>query len=308
MNDNLLFNWGNRSSAQSAQQRQLENDALYEQAVRMARTRAGNSPGVGGGSKQPSGWIDLALSKLNSRYSEITALVPNIYLFWDDYTIDDNDNPMPGIEDGGDDMYDGGNYMNTNLTNIYDVLKGGETDNNDELAAASIPYTHTQPDNEDDDNEYINPPMDGEVRNGDLYFGSGSKYFTNMYPGLFIMVADNTAVSEFSITGDAGSDDDTVNGGSVEEVVPNWTLFYKTNYGDSSDPSINHLILVPGTSAGITHEFEDIDGEDNDDQAIIGISDRSRIVHALVSTQPGEDPLNTAQFISVAQMILEIIL
>jgi hypothetical protein len=122
------------------------------------------------------------------------------------------------------------------------------------------------------------------------------------------MLADNIAVTEFSITGDVGSDEDTINGGSVEDVIPNWTLFWKTNHGDSSDPSINHLSLVPGTSSGITHEFEDTDGADNDDHAVIGIGDRNRIVYADVSTQPGEDPLSQEEFIALAEKILEIIL
>jgi hypothetical protein len=273
------------------------------------RIKIQSQGGVGGGSlTQPKGWIDDALSKLNSRHAEVTALVPNIYLFWDDYTIHEEGDPLPGIEDGGDDMYDGANYMNTNLTNSYDTVKGGEIDDNDVLAAASIPYTHTQPDNEDDSNENDNPPMDGSVRNGNSYFGSGSRYFTNMYPGLFMMIADVVSVSEFSITGDVGSDSESINAGSIENVVPDWTLFWKTNYGDSSDPSINHLILIPGSASGITHEFEDVDGDDNDDHAVIGIEDRSRIAYAVVSTQPGTEVLNSSEFIQVAEKILEIIL
>lgn len=302
-----FINWGEESREQKDLRSFFEQQALYEQAMRMRLQAQG---GVGGGSRiQTSGWIDLALSKLNFRYNEVTSLVPNIYLFWDDYTThNETGNPLPGINDGGDDMYDGGNYLNTNLTNSYDIIKNSNVDDNGQLAAASIPYTHTQADNEDDEIEYGNPPMDGVVSNGDSYFGPGSKYFTNMYPGLFVMVADKTSVSEFSITGNVGSDDDTVNAAAIEEVVPGWTLFYKTNDGDVSDPSINHLILIPGSSAGITHEFEDDDGDDNDDHAVIGISDRSRIVYAVVATQPGEAVLTTDQFINVAEKILEIIL
>jgi hypothetical protein len=307
-----FINWGEESREQKDLRSFFEQQALYEQAMRMRLQAQG---GVGGGSRiQTSEWIDLALSKLNAKYSEITALVPNIYLFWDDYTTSgETGDPLPGINDGGDDMYDGGNYLNTNLTNLYDIIKEGGIDEDNPLAATSIPYTHTQADNEDDENEYTSPPMDGIVSDGNSYFGPGSKYFTNMYPGLFVMVADNTSVSEFSITGNVGSDEDTVNGGSIEEVIPGWTLFYKTNLEDplDTDPTINHLILIPGSSDGITHEFEDDDGgdsNDNDDHAVIGISDRSRIVYALVSTQPGEPVLTSDQFISVAEKILEIIL
>lgn len=304
-----FINWGEESREQKDLRSFFEQQALYEQAIRLKLQAQG---GVGGGSRiQPNEWIDLALSKLNFRYNEVTSLVPNIYLFWDDYTLGGEPyGPMPGIENGGDDMYDGGNYLNTNLTNLYDTVKGGEIDNDSNLAAASIPYTHTQADNDDDETEYGNPPMDGAVSDGTSYFGPGSKYFTNMYPGLFVMVADNTSVSEFSVTGDLGSDGETVNGGSIEEVIPGWTLFYKTNLEDplDTDPTINHLILIPGSQAGISHEFEDDDGDDLDDHAVIGISDRSRIVYAVVSTQPGEPVLTSDQFISVAEKILEIIL
>jgi hypothetical protein len=302
-----FINWGGETPENRAIRERLEQEALYEQVIRLKLQAQG---GVGGGGQiQTNEWIDLALSELNFRYNEVTSLVPNIYLFWDDCTFGGEQyGPMPGINDGGDDMYDGGNYLNTNLTNLYDIVKGGEVDIDSNLAAASIPYTHTQADNEDDEIEYGNPPMDGAVSNGDSYFGPGSKYFTNMYPGLFVMVADKTSVSEFSITGNVGSDGDTVNGGAIEAITPGWTLFYKTNDGDTSDPTINHLILIPGVQAGIAHEFEDDDGDDNDDHAVIGISDRSRIVYALVSTQPGEAVLTSNQFINVAEKILEIIL
>jgi hypothetical protein len=302
-----FINWGHESPEQKLARKRFEEDqAIFEQ--RAAAISAAAAAAAGSGKIIDNSWIGQAKSRLRSRYTEVTSLVPNIYLFWDDYTTDEDGNPMPGIEDGGDDMYDGGNYLNTNLTNAYDTINGGEIDENDALASASIPYTHTQPNNEDDSNENFNPPMDGKIEDGTLYFGEGSKYFTNMYPGIFMMLADNIAVTEFSITGDVGSDEDTINGGSVEDVIPNWTLFWKTNYGDSTDPSINHLILVPGTSSGITHEFEDDNGDDNDDHAVIGIGDRSRIVYALVATQPGEDVLTDSQFISIAEKLLQIIL
>ena len=77
-----------------------------------------------------------------------------------------------GISDGGDDMYDSGNYIYTNLF-------------------SEIPYTHTR---------MTDPPVsdtnvatlsdfvyDGTVQSGDTYFNSGSTYFTNLYPGLFFM-------------------------------------------------------------------------------------------------------------------------
>lgn len=51
------INWGSESPEQLAIRRQLEQQALYEQAVRMsqARNRAGNAPGAVGGGSAPAG-------------------------------------------------------------------------------------------------------------------------------------------------------------------------------------------------------------------------------------------------------------
>lgn len=296
-----FINWGNEDARQKQAQQYFQEQALYEQAIRIRMQSQQGQGGVGGGSRsQESTWIDLALSKLNARYSEITALVPNIYLFWDD----DADGYFNGIGDGGDDMYDDGNFMNTNLTQSWqDVVT------NDQDETLCIPYTHTQyPDPAGDlPNQYTNPPMDGKVTDSAQYFGAGSSYFTNMYPGLFIMVADNTAVSEFTISGNLGSDGDGSGKGYIEDVVPGWTLFYKTNSDNSTDdPSINQLILIPGTAAGITHEYDD--SSSYDDHAVLGISDRNRIIYAVVARMPEEDVLSEEDSVLVAQKILEIVL
>ncbi len=299
-----FINWGSESPEQLAIRRRIEDQAIYEQAARVMRAKqqAGQSGGVGGGSLRNLEWIESALSKLNSRYSEVTALVPNIYLFWDE----DADGYFNGISDGGDDMYDGGNFMNTNLTQLWENVV--ENDQDEELC---IPYTHTQAENESDlPDQYTNPPMDGEVRSGTNYFGTGSKYFTNMYPGLFVMIADNVSVSEFTIGGNVGSDGDGVGAGYIDSIVPGWTLFYKTNTDleneYDSDPSINHLILVPGTASGITHEYDTT--SEYDDHAILNISDRNRIIYALVSRLPEEDVLSELDAVQIAQKILEIVL
>ena len=295
-----FINWGTEDSRQKQAQRYFQEQALYEQAIRIRMQSQQGQGGVGGGSlQQEADWIDSALSKLNSRYSEVTALVPDIYLFWDD----DADGYFNGISGGGDDMYDDGNFMNTNLTQSWDDVRTNDQD--EELC---IPYTHTQAESDSDlPDQYTNPPMDGSVVDGTNYFGPGSKYFTNMYPGLFVMIADNTAVSEFTIGGNVGSDGDGAGKGYIEDVTPGWTLFYKTNSdGDTDDPSINQLILLPGSAAGVTHEYDD--GASYDDHAVLGISDRTRIIYALVARMPEEDVLSEEDAILVAQKILEIVL
>lgn len=253
-------------------------------------------------------WIESALESLNSKYAEITSLVPNLYRFWDYYSTDDDDNPiLTGIVGGtySASMYDGANYMNTNRTADWNDIKESGSDDDGPLAKGSIPYTHTQAESDDDPNQYFNPPMDGIVKDGTNYFGEGSKYFTNMYPGLFIMIASGISISEFNISGNVGSDGDGVGAGHIE-LLPEWTLFYKTNTDNSDDdPSINQLILVPGTSIGITQEG-DISSE-YDDHRITGIGDRQRIIYAVTARNPEEGVLTEEDAIAVANKILEII-
>jgi len=149
-----------------------------------------------------------------------------------------NDNPdnIPNsIEDGGLDMYDGGN-------NLYSGIAG------------SIPYTHTQM----DIGIYTEAPVsyfnsDGAVENGDSYFGGGSSYFTNLFPGLFVCVAKNIDIDSFGIQGSTGVDSSGYNtNGSFPLTIGgiNYTVFYKTTSGSGedfdgeSDPTINQLIII----------------------------------------------------------------
>lgn len=278
------------------------SNLMFESTNTTSPAAAAAAAGSGGGSlPKVNSFLGKALDSLNSRHAEVTSLVPDMYRFWDD--IDDNEYGT-GIDDGGDDMYDGANFMNTNLTQPWDDITTNDQD--DELC---IPYTHTQAENEDDyPNEYFSPPMDGKIAAGDSYFGAGSKYFTNVYPGLFIMVADNASVSEFTVCGNLGSDGQGVGAGVIDDVVPGWTLFLKTNTDNGNgDPTVNHLILVPGSSSGITHEYDTTSSYD--DHGIFGISDRSRIVFAVVARYTeNSDVLAEADAILVAQKILEIVL
>ena len=175
-----------------------------------------------------------------------------------------------GITDGGDDMYDDGNFIFTDLCQTYeDIL-----DNGDEWQL-SIPITHTCAFDETDNDDYTNPPMDGIVVDSDDFFGAGSQYFTNMYPDLFVLVADNIDVNEFTIAGSLGADG---NGEVAVQTVDlgGHTMFYKSVY-DSGDPSVNHIIIVPGTAAGITHLYDAEPDDDND--CIQGITGRKTVYY-----------------------------
>ena len=122
------------------------------------------------------------------------------------------------IGDGGGDMYDYGNYLSTNL--------GG-----------NLPYS------------------DGAIASSP-YLGSGGRYFTRKYPGLFVLVADLQGVSSFSIDGNLGAN----GGGSVNGSVlmasvggASHRAFVKRVFG-AGDPSVNHLVIV-ADGPGVTHEF-----------------------------------------------------
>ena len=101
------------------------------------------------------------IASLDDASDSITDLVPSIYLFTDGVT-------GSNIGDGGNDMYDIGNRLNTDL-------------------GTSIPYS------------------DGVVATH-AALGADGSYFTRKYDGLFVFVGDIEGASTFSITGNLGAD------------------------------------------------------------------------------------------------------
>jgi uncharacterized delta-60 repeat protein len=225
-----------------------------------------------------------------------------------------------GIDEGGDsndDMYDSGCYFNTNINNPY-----GDINNSD-----SIPFTHSPfmisdasdgieyswYDTEIDRFNYSKMPKDGEVVAGDAYFGNNSKYFTNMYPGLLVLGATNIDIEEFSITGSIGQDGDgDANTGSVDLIVNNkiYSLFYKTSYDNSdTEVSINQLIIVSGSTEGITQEFNDL--TDNCDQVLTGLTGREELYVLTFSrtdqTATSEEDLTSIAIAFLSLFALEVI-
>lgn len=213
--------------------------------------------------------LETALLNLNENYADIITLIPNIYYFWDDNNDEDNE-----IEDGGDDMYDGGNCISTNLTEC-------------------INYTHTQAeeieDSEGDDPPYTNPPMDGTVVDGADEFGNGSSYFTNMYPGLFVLAANNCSITTFNIGGNAGADGGgEVNGYEFSTTIRGYRyrVFVKT-IGETNDPSINHIIIC-NNDEELEHEWN-TESTDSDSDTVNG--QITELFYILVSsrTSSGEE-------------------
>lgn len=157
--------------------------------------------------------LATVLSNLNTNNAAITTPIPNPYNF----TLDLG-TTATSISDGGNDMYDGGNFLNTNI-------------------ATAIPYTNG-------------------VITAAAAFGAGGQYFTHKYANLFVMAADINNVSTFEVNGNNGADGSGVaNGFTFNTTVGclTYNCFVKRVNG-AGDPSINQIFIVPAGSAA-THTF-----------------------------------------------------
>ena len=185
--------------------------------------------------------LENILDKLNAGFASITSSIPNKYNFIDGVT-------GYYISDGGNDMYDGGNQLSTNL--------GG-----------AISYS---------DNLIVNSTI----------FGSAGRYFTRKYPGLFVMAADMQDVSYFQITGNLGADGRGNADGSILETTFNGVTylgFVKRVY-NAVDPSINHLIIIEYDSTA-NHEFATYTNDDY--HRILNLNGVNRIYYLLYAGAGG---------------------
>jgi M6 family metalloprotease-like protein len=179
--------------------------------------------------------LDSILARLNRNYTDITSRIPHRFDFYDGVSGD-------YISDGGNDMYDGGNYLFTDL--------GGP-----------IPYS----------DDWVTTQA---------AVGDSGKYFTRKHPGLFVFAADLDEVDYFEISGNLGADGDGSTDGFMADFVIEdvwYTVFIKRVF-HSWDPSVNHMVIVENAS-GANHEFAT--GTDNDYHRITGISNAKRIYYLL---------------------------
>ncbi|CAB4175366.1 hypothetical protein UFOVP1247_121 [uncultured Caudovirales phage] len=202
-----------------------------------------------------------------------------------------NDQGTDAINEGGQDMYDTGNYLNSDL-------------------ATEIGYTHTQMGigNPSFDNDleatldmFI---MDGTIIDSDAEFGVDSQYFTNLYPGLFTMVAKGVDITEFYINGGTGVDDNGYNITDTYQLTVGsnqYTAFLKTTTGAGSDmsgnyssndkttadPTINQIIIVDSISGTLNLEISDT--TDIDYHKILGLDTASvtEVHYLLMATYNG---------------------
>lgn len=189
-----------------------------------------------------------ALSNLNLANAAVLAAIPNRYAFSEGVT-------GTNIGDGGNDMYDGGNFLNTNL-------------------GSSIPYS---------DNVIATSAA----------LGTGGQYFTHKYNGLFVFVADVVGLSYFEITGNLGADGSGSTDSAVLSVQRNGVTyrgFVKRVYA-AGDPSVNHLIIV-ADNGSVTHETST--DTNNDYHRLTNLTGVTRIYDLLYAGTSGAYIDNTA--------------
>jgi hypothetical protein len=110
---------------------------------------------------------------------------------------------------------------------------------------------------------------------------------------MYAMVATNIDIEEFSIVGDLGAGSSTENDSTMLVVHEGatYTVFVKVSRygsgGESNDPSVNHMIIVPGGPGGLTQTINE-DGDDYDDHCIRGLTGRKSIAYLLVARQTSD--------------------
>lgn len=187
--------------------------------------------------------LETVLSRFNESFAFIAAAIPSRYDFSDGVTGNN-------ISDGGGDMYDGGNYLQTNLS-----------------GASSLSYS---------DNAIVTSP----------FLGAGGRYFTRKVTGLWVFAGDVAALASFDVTGNLGADGSGSTDTAVLSVVSRGVTyrgFVKRTY-NAGDPSVNHLIIIADNGTA-THETTT--STDSDYHRLTNLSGVTRIYYLLFSRTSG---------------------
>jgi len=185
--------------------------------------------------------LERVLDSLNSNYQAVIDAIPNRYDF-------SEGEAGTGIRDGGGDMYDGGNYLSTNL--------GGY-----------IEYS---------DNTIVNSTT----------FGGNGRYLTRKHPGLFVLVTDMEGVDYFEITGTLGADGGGSADGTILQTALHGVTYYgfvKRVY-NARDPSVNHLIIVADNPYA-NHTFSTYTNDDF--HQVYDLSQNTRLYYLLYAGTNG---------------------
>ena len=215
--------------------------------------------------------LSCLLTAINANQTALLASIPTPYGYVLDMGVNSN-----YISDGGSDMYDGGNYLNTNL-------------------GASINYS---------DNTVV----------ANAAFGAGGQHFTRAIgdqaysasaPTVFYWAADLNGVSSVNISGNNGADGSgtqDLNSFNVSSNGVTYSCFLKRVYG-AGDPSINHLFMIPQAnsatqSMGVT--------TDDDLHTISGLTGVTRMYYMLYAGNAGAT-ISVPQATTIAQTFANII-
>lgn len=185
--------------------------------------------------------LEEVRQQVEGAVTTITGLVPNAFAFL-------GGEGSFSITDGGEDMYDTGNFISTNLGSLI---------------------------------QYSN----GSIRELEA-FGPGGRYFTRKHTRLFFFAADMQGVGAFAITGNLGADgagavDGTVLRGNANGIPH--LGFVKRVFG-AANPSVNHLIVV-AERPGIAHDYST--STNSDFHVVTGLADTTRLYYLLYASRGG---------------------
>jgi hypothetical protein len=217
------------------------------------------------------GVLQDVLNAINTNQSTLLSSIPTPYGFVLDGGVNSN-----SIIDGGSDMYDGGNYINT-------------------ILGSTINYS---------DN----------VVTSSTAFGTGGQYFTRVIgpqgnstvtPTIFYWAADLNGVSSVSITGNNGADGSGIQDLNTFTVTANgvtFSCFLKRVY-NAGDPSINQLFLIPLTNnASQSMGSTTNDGYHN----LTGLNGINRMYYMLYAGNAGAE-ISVSQATTIAQTFANIL-
>ncbi len=193
--------------------------------------------------------IDAIADNFADNAATLGQWVPNLYAIRYDTGYDGD-----RIIDGGNDMYDDGNFINTNLQN-------------------NISYTA------------------GALISDDNIFGVNGRYFTSVQNNIFFLSANiGTNITDFFITGNLGADGRGLTD-TLQFNYGGYSAYVKRVYGAGSDPSVNHIFLVK-EGGTLVHTADT--NTDNDTDRISGLetllneNDEAPFYYMLFAAEQGE--------------------
>jgi len=181
----------------------------------------------------------VAADNLAANSAGVLAAIPSRFVF-------SYDGGASEILDGGQDMYDGGNRISTDLFDgPIDYTHGAVTDGRGLFS-------------------------DGVVRHPGIVT-TPPAYATFELPGLFVLIAELNGVDTFAIDGNLGADGGGAAEGDVIELYVDGTVYqgFLKRVFDTSDPSVNHLVIIERNDRA-RHTFET--NTDNDNHIVTGLS------------------------------------